>query len=141
MKYFGIPYCSEETATMYFFEDDPMEANINQTNITREQLESIYESCDVKVGNHSFDVMAANVMNCGVIADGVDCEDFTYHFDSLAIIPIEHLETVTVLNEALWKQCGGDSSTYRACETFHETCRTLATKVIDIVSNATIEEM
>lgn len=137
--HFVVPYCTGETATMYFFENRLMYGSVDQDNITLEQAKSIYESNDESVKGYTFDQLVAGLMYFECIADGKEMLQHTYQFDKLAIIPIEQAKALGKITDGLWDQCGGDSSTYAACETFGNVCESLADKVIDLHTSSEIE--
>ncbi len=141
--HFVVPFCDGETATMYFFKDKLLYGTPNQTNITEEQLKSIYLSNEVKddLSGYTFDQLVAGLMHVDMKADGAHMHHLCYQFTDLAILPIEHAETISILCEALSEQCGGDSSTYSACETFNKMCKQLATKVIPLTTSSVVSDL
>lgn len=141
IKFFAIPFCDGETATMYFFHERLMAADPDQTNITMDQLKHIYDSNEVKMNpDWTFDQLVANVMNFDVMADGVEVGDFTYGFTHMAILPIEKADEVHNFSSAMWEMCGDDSSTYNACDAFNRFIKSHAVKVIELSNNCEIVE-
>lgn len=141
-EYFAVPFCSNETHTMYFNKEAILGAELEQENITEEQVRQIYETEGKEMNpNWDLDTHIANIMHWRVKANGNVVSDFMYRFDKLAIISLEYLDEIDGACRAMWKLCKGDTSAAKACANFHELCEDFADKVIDIKTNALIEEL
>jgi hypothetical protein len=138
-EYFAVPFCDDETATMYLCD---ISADIDQTNITYDQVKYIFNDNNEEIPEgYTLDQMIAELMYSDrEDENGNHYSMFCYQFSNLAIIDKKHYESLSEITDKLWEQCGDDSSTYKACEIFNSVVKTLATKVIDITSNINIVE-
>lgn len=146
VKYFAVPYSSDETATAFFFKDKLIEASLEQENMTHEQILRIFELCEEKIPEgweNDTDALIACVMNPYAEINGREIDIFCYNFDKMAIISIDALEDIV---EAYDNTFGdgtfcSDSECYEACDMFHETCISYAEKIINVESNAEVKEL
>lgn len=139
MEYFAVPFSSDEDWSMYFYEDNLMEASIYQDNISLEQLKHIYATSEVDLPNWDFEVLIASVMHYDVLANGIHLTKFHHEFNRMAIIPISQLEKIKKFNNIFSKPVFCDSAVSALSEAFTEICCEFAAKVITISTKAELD--
>lgn len=128
-KYNLYVFHDDESATLFDYPisttDDP-----NQNELTEEQEIDLAVRC---ANNQFHSFTREQIKNWSSAMRTTARWDFgSLIFDTIAIVPVEHENTLRVLGNALFESFGDDSSTYRAVETFNSVLKDLAVSTFKI---------
>lgn len=140
MNMFIVPVSTDETATMYIGEDCKpyLGYEEGQTWFTRNQITMMYLAEQKNVDEKHLQNLSDEGLYALLVGDEENEEaessdlPFSYHsFTDICVVTEQVYDKLITVSEALWRNCGGDSSTYAACYAFAVTCKCFAEKVIE----------